>query len=107
MELTRNSDFNYFCRVEDLMAKVLYGEFRITTSGAVDMFNMFSSLYEWLSVGEMTGRFVFDLGQALYERGKPQIGKMMMQRGFETADVKSEGQISMEVIKVDFKNKIK
>ena len=52
---------------------------------------MFSHLYSWLAEGEMTGRFVFDLGQSLYEAGRPKIGHMMMQRGFETTDAVAEG----------------
>jgi len=53
---------------------------------------MFSHLYSWLAQGEMTGRFVFDLGQSLYEAGRPKIGHMMMQRGFETTDAAAEGR---------------
>jgi hypothetical protein len=45
---------------------------------------MFSSLYSWLAAGEMTGRFVFDLGQSLYEGGRPVAGRIMMQRGLES-----------------------
>jgi hypothetical protein len=36
---------------------------------------MFSHLYTWLAEGEMTGRYIFDLGQSLYEGGRPEIGR--------------------------------
>ena len=45
----------------------------------------------------MSGRFVFDLGQSLYEGGKPAIGGLMMTRGFLTADATLEGEVSTEV----------
>lgn len=51
----------------DLMVKVYYGEFRITPASTVDMYSYFSNMYQWLSDNELTGRFIFDLGQALYE----------------------------------------
>ena len=49
------------------MVKVYYGEFRITPASTVDMYSYFSNMYQWLSDNELTGRFIFDLGQALYE----------------------------------------
>jgi hypothetical protein len=61
---------------------------------------MFSNLYNWLVEGEMSGRFLFDLGQSLHEGGRPRIGRMMMQRGFETSDPEAEGAVSMEVVKM-------
>jgi len=84
--------------VEDLIVKVLYGEFRFTASSTMEMLRLFSNLYQWVSAGEMAGRFVFDLGQSLYEGGRPRIGQMMMIRGFETSDVEMEGEVSSYVV---------
>jgi hypothetical protein len=81
--------------LEELMSKVFHGDLRLinTHSSApastvtnlpasgksseknninnaattVEFYRMFLNLYEWIVRGEMTGRFVFDLGQALYE----------------------------------------
>lgn len=86
--------------VEDLTLKVLLGEFKIIPSATVDMYRLFSRLFHWLSDGEMSGRFVFDLGQSLYEGGRPQIGAMMMRRGTVTADQSVEGLVSMEVMRL-------
>ncbi|KAJ1440151.1 hypothetical protein B484DRAFT_391495, partial [Ochromonadaceae sp. CCMP2298] len=83
---------------EQLVAKVFYGEFRFTPASTVDMLRLFSGLYHWLSAGEMTGRFVFDLGQSLYEGGRPVIGQMMMKRGFETCDPLLEGEVSTSIV---------
>ena len=43
---------------------------------------------------------MFDLGQSLYEAGRPKIGHMMMQRGFETTDAIAEGVVSTEIVKM-------
>ena len=83
--------------------QVYHGEFKLVPSSTGDLFRSFSSLYDWLSgekaapscrcththsstrwysrlyaAGDMTGRFIFDLGQSLYEGGRPQVGSMMM-----------------------------
>jgi hypothetical protein len=84
--------------LDDLMIKIFHGEFRMTPSSLVENFKMFSNLYSWLDDGEMIGRFVFDMGQSLYEGGKPKIGIMMMRRGFETSDPISEGIVSTELV---------
>ena len=77
--------------LEDIMAHVFHGDLRITTGSTSELFRMFSNLHEWISKGEMTGRFVFDLGQALYEGGRPNIGHAMMRRGLETSNSTTEG----------------
>jgi hypothetical protein len=84
--------------VEDLIVKVFYGEFRFTPSSTMDMLRLFSNLYRSVSDGELTGRFVFDLGQSLFEGGRPKIGQMMMKRGFETSDAKAEGEVSTAIV---------
>ena len=84
--------------IEDLLVKVFYGEFRITPSATMDMLKMFSNLYQWLTDGEITGRFLFDLGQSLYEGGRPLVGKMMMKRGHETSNPEIEGSVSTAVV---------
>jgi len=86
--------------IEDLMVKVFYGEFRITPASTIDLFSFFSNMYQWLTDKELSGRFIFDLGQALYEGGRPKIGRMMMELGFETSDPGSEGFVSIEVVKM-------
>ena len=100
-ELTARVDFLSLSRwTEDLFSKVFHGEFRITPSATMETMKMFSNLHAWLSAGEMTGRFVFDLGQSLYETGRPKVGHMMMQRGFETSDAAAEGVVSTEIVKM-------
>ena len=84
--------------VEDLIVKVFYGEFRFTPSSTLDMLRLFSNLYRSLSEGELAGRFIFDLGQSLYEGGRPKIGQMMMRRGFETSDAEAEGEVSTAIV---------
>ncbi len=84
--------------VEDLLVKVYYGEFQITPSATVDLFRFFSSLYKWLKAGELSGRFIFDIGQSLYEGGRPKVGRMMMKRGLETANATEEGEVSTEIV---------
>jgi hypothetical protein len=86
--------------LEDLMARVFHGDLRLTAATTVEFYRMFSNLYEWITRGEMTGRFVFDLGQALYEGGRPFIGLAMMKRGLETSDAASEGIVSPEIVKM-------
>lgn len=57
-------------------------------------------MYQWMVDKELAGRFIFDLGQALYEGGRPKIGRMMMELGYTTSDVESEGRVSSEVVKM-------
>lgn len=84
--------------VEDLIVKVFYGEFRYTPSSTMEMLKLFSNLYRWISEGELVGRFIFDLGQSLYEGGRPKIGQMMMKRGFDTSDASVEGEVSTAIV---------
>ena len=86
--------------LEDLVVKVLHGEFRISLSSTASLLSHFSGLYKWISNGEFTGRVVFDLGQSLYEGGKAKIGHSMMIRGFHTSDMKSEGVVSNEIVRL-------
>eukprot|EP00981_Chlorochromonas_danica_P011592 scaffold4140_cov178-Ochromonas_danica.AAC.5 len=85
---------------EELVVKVLYGEFRITPTSTIEVTRYFSNLYRWVTSGDLTGRFLFDLGQSLYEGGRPYVGKLLMRRGFETTDKKSEGDVSVEVVQL-------
>lgn len=84
--------------LEDLFAKVFNGEVSVTTSSSLDLVKMFSNLYSWLDNNEMQGRFAFDIGQSLYEGGRPVAGKLMMKRGFETLDAQAEGLVSTQVV---------
>lgn len=84
--------------LEELIVKVLYGEFVLTPSGTIDMLRYFSNLYQLLLRGEFIGRYLFDLGQSLYEGGRPKIGKLLMYRGINTTDHVTEGVVSSEVI---------
>lgn len=84
--------------LEDLMSKVFNGEISVTTSSSIDLIKMFSNLYSWLDGNEMQGRFAFDIGQALYESGRPIAGKLMMIRGYETLDAAAEGIVSTQVV---------
>lgn len=70
------------------------------TYNILETFQMFSNLYDWLADGEMTGRFVFDIGQSLYESGKTELGHSMMRRGHLTANPSVEGYVSVEVVKI-------
>eukprot|EP00602_Paraphysomonas_sp_CaronLab_P011723 CAMPEP_0185039730 /NCGR_PEP_ID=MMETSP1103-20130426/36908_1 /TAXON_ID=36769 /ORGANISM="Paraphysomonas bandaiensis, Strain Caron Lab Isolate" /LENGTH=948 /DNA_ID=CAMNT_0027578743 /DNA_START=46 /DNA_END=2892 /DNA_ORIENTATION=- len=87
-------------RVEDLAVKVYRGEFIFIPSATLELYGFFTNLIDWMSRGEMKGRFVFDLGQSLYERGRPVIGLAMMRRGLDTSDVASEGRVSMQVVRL-------
>jgi len=84
--------------LEDLLTKVFNGEISVTTSSSIDLIKMFSNLYSWLDNNEMQGRFAFDIGQALYESGRPIAGKLMMMRGYETLDAAAEGIVSTQVV---------
>lgn len=86
--------------IEELIVKVLYGEFRVAPLATVELLSYFWNLYHWISIGEMNGRYLFDLGQSLYENGKPLIGQKMMMQGYETADLVTEGAVSAEIVKL-------
>jgi hypothetical protein len=87
--------------LEDTIVKVFYGEFRFTPLASIELFKYFSNLYAWIQSGEMNGRFLFDLGQSLYENGgRSKIGLVMMQKGIETSSIESEGLVSYEVIRL-------
>ena len=64
----------------------------------MEMLKMCSNLYQWLTDGEITGRFLFDLGQSLYEDGRPLVGKMMMKWDHETSNSEIEGSVSTAVV---------
>ena len=85
-------------RLEDMIVKVYRGEFIFIPSATFELYDFFRSLLDWITRGEMSGRFVFDLGQSLYERGRPLIGREMMTRGFSTSDAKVEGAVSVQVV---------
>lgn len=85
-------------RLEDLIVKVYRGEFIFIPSATLELHDFFSQLMDWISRGHMSGRFVFDLGQSLYERGRPLVGREMMMRGFATSDVALEGAVSVQVV---------
>ena len=84
--------------LEDLFAKVFNAEVSVTTSSSIDLIKMFSNLYSWLDNNEMQGRFAFDIGQSLYEGGRPVAGKLMMKRGYETLDSQAEGLVSTQIV---------
>ena len=50
--------------------------------------------------GALSGRFEFDLGQALYEGGYPRTGYSMMQRGHETSNIAKDGRASSELVQL-------
>lgn len=86
--------------LEELLVDVFHGEFRILPTAVIDSLRMFSHLYSWLNEGEMTGRYIFDLGQSLYEGGRPGIGAIMMHRGAATTDPETEGSVSAEIVQM-------
>ena len=83
---------------EELILRSFHGDFAITPSGIGELFRMFSNLYVYLSEGQLDGRFEFDLGQSLYEGGRPVVGKMMMARGHAAANAAEEGFVSTQVV---------
>lgn len=87
-----------FSWIEDLFHRVFFGDFRVATAPASQLYRMFSHLYLWICEKEFVGRLVFDLGQSLYEKGKPVVARSMMRRGNSTADINVEGIVSKEVI---------
>jgi hypothetical protein len=46
----------------------------------------------------MAGRFIFDIGQSLFEGGRPIIGHRMMLNGYDTSDQVEEGQVSASIV---------
>jgi tetratricopeptide (TPR) repeat protein len=72
---------NFLSGIEDLVGRVFHCEYRFVPSAAPELFRLFTSLHSWMSNGEMSGRFLFDLGQALYESGRPRVGLAMMRSG--------------------------
>lgn len=84
--------------LEELLVSVFHGEYRLLPAAVVESLLMFSHLYDWLNDGELTGRYVFDLGQSLYEGGRPGIGSLMMQRGAATTNAEVEGEVSREIV---------
>ena len=83
---------------EELMLRSFHGDFTVTPSAVVDLLRMFSSLYQFIQEGQLTGRFEFDLGQSLYEGGRPVVGRMMMARGHLSANAQEEGVLSTQVV---------
>ena len=86
--------------LEDMMVRVIHGELQVTTATSLQLVRMLSNLYTLIGDGELTGRMVFDIGQSLYEGGRPQIGHMMMNRGHSTSNAVVEGEVSYEVVKL-------
>lgn len=86
--------------IEDTIVKIFSGEFRITPSATIDLLKYFSNLYKWIQSGEMNGRFLFDLGQSLYEGGRSKVGLFMMKHGYETSNIEEEGVVSHEIVKL-------
>jgi tetratricopeptide (TPR) repeat protein len=72
---------NFLSGIEDLVGRVFHCEYRFVPSAAPELFRLFTSLHSWMTNGEMSGRFLFDLGQALYESGRPRVGLSMMRSG--------------------------
>jgi tetratricopeptide (TPR) repeat protein len=87
-------------RIEDLMIKVFSCEYIFIPSATLETYSFYTSLLEWIQRNELNGRFLFDLGQSLYERGKPIIGLSMMVRGHQTSDKNAEGLVSVQVIQL-------
>jgi hypothetical protein len=86
--------------LEDVAAKVMHGEYRITPSSNIEMVRMFSNVYTLIADGELSGRFEFDLGQGLYEKGCPRTGFMMMQRGHNTSSLARDGKASSQLVRL-------
>jgi hypothetical protein len=84
--------------LEEMMTKALHGQLTITTSTNIEMIKMFSNVYTLLADGDIKGRFAFDLGQSLYEGGRPITGSLMMQRGHKTSEHMRDGVTSYELI---------
>ena len=85
--------------LEDLIVKVFHAEFVYIPSATAELFRFYFNFYEYLSRDDLKGRFVFDLGQSLYEHGKSVVGKQMMLRGWETRSV-NEGKVSETVVRL-------
>ena len=86
--------------LETLMARVLHGRLSVTPSSNLEMIRMFSNVYMLLVENTLTGRHAFDMGQGLYEGGRPETGLMMMRRGYETTkgDDSHESAASFELV---------
>lgn len=85
---------------EDTLTKVFYGDFRITPTASVELLRYFSNLYNWVAAEELTGRYVFDLGQALYEGGRAVVGLDMMRRGGQSSDPINDGAVSHMIVQL-------
>jgi hypothetical protein len=85
---------------EDTLTKVFYGDFRVTPSASVELLRSFSNLYGWVAAEELTGRYVFDLGQALYEGGRAVVGLEMMRRGGASSDPAADGAVSHAIVQL-------
>jgi hypothetical protein len=100
VDLTAPIDHGELARwLEEMMVRVIHGELQMTTSTTLQLLRMCSNLYTLIGDGGLTGRFVFDIGQSLYEGGRPRVGHMMMSRGHSTSNIASEGEVSYEVVK--------
>ena len=101
VDLTAQVDQSDLARwLEEMMVRVIHGELQVTHSTSLQLIRMLSNLYTFIGDGELTGRFVFDIGQSLYEGGRPKVGHMMMVRGHNTSNLASEGAVSFEVVKM-------
>ena len=85
--------------LEDLIVKVFHAEFIYIPSATTELFRFYHSFYQYLTRDDLKGRFVFDLGQSLYEHGKSVVGKQMMLRGWETRS-DNEGVVSETVVRL-------
>ena len=83
--------------LEDIIVKVFHGEFIYIPSATVDLYRFYYNFYEYLARNDLRGRFLFDLGQSLYEHGKSVVGKQMMIRGWESRS-DNEGKVSEIVV---------
>ena len=71
------------CPIPPIRSRPIYSCPPLAT---MEMLKMFSNLYQWLTDGEITDRF---LRQSLYEGGRPLAGKMMMKWGRLSLDYPS------------------
>jgi tetratricopeptide (TPR) repeat protein len=84
--------------LEDLVIKIYSCEYLLIPSATLETYKFFTTLLDWIQRDEMNGRFLFDLGQSLYERGKATVGLSIMHHGLQTSDIATEGMVSMQVI---------
>mmetsp|Transcript_11293 Transcript_11293/g.18386 ORF Transcript_11293/g.18386 Transcript_11293/m.18386 type:complete len:959 (-) Transcript_11293:257-3133(-) len=85
--------------LEDIIVKVFHAEFLYIPSATTELFRFYYSFFQYLSRDDLKGRFLFDLGQSLYEHGKSSVGKDMMLRGWETRS-EGEGAVSETVVRL-------